>query len=573
MTLYEQYIDDVTTGKRVAGRLERLSVERSLRLWKDDRYFFDKEEVDRVLRIIGMFRHTKGKWDGQPFDILPWQAFFWAHIFGLKERNTGKRLTRVVLLCMAKKGGKSEVGAVTGNVMTFFDGENAAENYSAANKYDQATISWNAAKKMIRKASHEWPSFGSNVKIYDSITTRSIRDLASDSFFKPIAADSKTLDGVMPHFSLIDEYHEAVDSSIPDNLISGAVSREQPLLMFVTTRGFNPQGPLGQLEKTHTQILEGKIQDDSVFPLIFSLDQEDVQKLNDLWGAPFDELPFELISKPNPGIGTAPSIDGIRKVYNKAVTEGTASQTSTLTKNFNVWVRQKDVWIPDNVWMGNSDHVPDELLLGKQCFGAYDLSRKRDITAVAHLFPPCDDFDCWAIRMSYYCPEESAEQRSRKDKVPYMDWANEGLLTLTPGNIIDYEYVENEIMECCGKWDVVNYQYDPMFATALSTSLHMQGIEVTKYRQTVMNFNEPIEWLDAALAQKQFAHSGDPVLRWMAGNVVLRFNSTGLKMFDKDKAMDRIDGMVALAMAVGGYLEYLRNNEPTGTAADMLGWI
>lgn len=573
MKLYQQYIDDVLSGRRVAGRLEKLCVERSVRLWNDPRYFFDEDEADWALKVIGSLRHTKGKAYKQPFQILPWQAFFWAHIFGLKERATGKRLTRTVLLCMAKKGGKSEVAAATAILMTYFDGEPRAENYSAANKYDQASICWESAKVMAKLAGEDDPNFADLTKIFDSLANRKLEQTSDGSFFRPIAADSKTLDGVNVHFGVVDEFHESVDTSIPDNLVSGSVGREQPLIMYVTTRGFNPHGPLGQLEKAHINILEGKFEDDSTFPLIFALDDEDVELLNELWGQPFDKLPMELLTKPNPGIGVAPTMDGLRKVYTKAISEGVSSQTSCQTKNFNMWVRQAKVWVPDATWTKNGDQIDDELLLGKQCFGAYDLSQKYDITALTHLFPPCDDFDKFVVRTRFYCPEDKAEERTRIDKVPYLDWAKEGHLILTPGDIIDFEYIEEDIIDAVGKYDVVNYQYDPMFATQISTSLTMQGVEAVKFKQSVMNYNEPIEWLEIILKKAAIAHGMDPILRWMAGNVVLYRNRTGLAMFDKQKAKDRIDGMVALAMAVGGYQEYMRDQKKPVNPFDMFTWI
>jgi len=265
-------MEDVLTGSRLSGRLEYLTVERTARLMEDDRYYMDEDEADRILGIVALFKHTKGKFYGQPFQLFPFQEFYFAHLFGLKRKDTGLRLTRKTLLITAKKSGKSELAGAQAVLMTFFDGENGAECYSVANKADQALFCWNAAKSICKQLAADSESFAEQLRLYDSFNNRAIYNTAEQSFFKPIAAEAKTLDGVNPHLAEIDEYHEAKDSSVPDNMSSGMVLREQPVLSYFTTRGFNIFGPLWRLEKVAVDVLEEKKEDDSFFPLIFALD-------------------------------------------------------------------------------------------------------------------------------------------------------------------------------------------------------------------------------------------------------------------------------------------------------------
>lgn len=541
--MWKDYINRVKSGKRLAGDLEKMAVDRCLALMSKPEYYFDEDEANRILSILSILKHTKGEYYGKPFNILPWQGFFFSYIFGLKRKDNNKRLTRRVLLCMSKKGGKSEVGGALGVLMTYFDGENGAENYSAANGYDQAKFSWDAAKKMCKQLAKDSPSFANTFKCYDSITTRSILDTASDSFFKPIAANNTTLDGVNPHLGLIDEYHEAKDSLIPDNLESGMVAREQPLLCMITTRGFNINGPLAQLEKVYIDILKGLKEDDSVFPLIFSLDEGDEWTDKNVW------------PKSNPGIGTAPSWDGLNSEFDKAITQGSEKEISFKTKNLNIWARQSKAWIAHKVWKKNNKKFELENLYGRICFGGIDLAISRDLTAYGLLFPPDEEGGDFIFYAKYYCPEENARERARKDSVPYLDWVREGRLIMTPGNVTDYRYIMEDIIEDCKNYNVVSIGYDPFNATQPATILTEEGVPMAEFRQRFSNFNAPIGTIERELMRGGLNFNNCPVLLWMGGNVKIKMNAQGDRMFDKGKSKEKIDGMVALAMCFGEWLD------------------
>lgn len=561
MTLWESYIQEVESGRRITGELERLGVQRFRRTCKDDRYYFDKTHVEDILHTISCLKHTKGSFKGVPFNILPWQAFFWAYIFGLKYKEDNTRVVREVLLCMAKKGGKSEVGGATGVIMTFFDGEPGAECYSAANSLDQAEFSWNAAAVMCKQLIDDDDHFATIARVHDSINNRKIIDTESGSFFKTIAAENRTLDGVNPHFALIDEFHEARDDSIPKNLKSGMVQRSQPLLMYVTTRGFNPNGELAKLERKHIALLRGQATDDSAMSLIFAFDPEDEDRLRKDWGKPVEEIEKTYWTKSNPGLGTAPSVKGLEGMYTDAVNEGISAQTNVMVKNFNIWVRQSKAWISIQHWNKCGGTIDAEALRGKTAFAALDLSTKWDLTAFGLLFPVQDGLDRNTFLCSYYCPEDGIRFRSNRDKVPYQEWAADGLLTATPGNVIDYEYIRTDVLKAYELYDVRALFYDPMFATETAVKLTESGIECTPMRQTMYQFNEPILKLEEWILSGALNKGNDPILDWMFENVAIRRNATGLVMFDKDKANEKIDGIVTLGMCTAAYLNWLGNNE------------
>lgn len=559
--LWQKYIHEIQTGKRNAGELEKLAVERFLHLCKNDRYYFDADHAASILEIVGMFKHTKGSFKGVPFNILPWQAFLWAWLFGLKYKEDGLRVTREVLLCMAKKGGKSEVGGATGVLMCFFDGEEGAECYSAANSSDQAEFSWNAGAVICKQLIDDDPGFAEVCRVYDSVNNRRILDIESGSFFKTIAAENKTLDGVNPHFALIDEYHEARDDGIPKNIRSGMVQRTQPLLMYVTTRGFNPNGELAKLERKHIGLLRNQHRDDSAMSLIFAMDEADEENLKKDWGKPVEELDKSYWEKSNPGLGVAPSMRGLESMYTDAINEGISAQTNVMVKNFNIWVRQAKAWIAIQHWNKCKAPVDRKALHGKVCFAAMDLSTKWDLTAFGLLFPPQDGLEQFVFFCNYYCPEDGIDFRSKKDKVPYKQWAHDGILIATPGNVIDYDYIRQDIAEAHKAYQVKSLFYDPLFATETATKLHEEGIECISFKQTAYQYNEPIMKLEEMILSGILNIGNDVILDWMFENVTIKRNSTGLVQFDKDKSSEKIDGIVVLAMCVAGFLAALKKEE------------
>lgn len=560
--LFYKYIDDVLKGRRVCGRLERLTVERTVELMDNPKYYFDEAEAERVLKIISLFRHTKGKYYKTRFQMMPWQAYMWGHIFGLMVKTTGKRLTREVLLCMAKKGGKSEVAGATGIIYTFFDGEARAECYSAANTYNQAKFCWDAGKYIAKQLANDSPSFANDLKLYDSITTRSIVKLSDESFFRPIAADSSTLDGVNPHAAFQDEFHESKDNSIPENMVSGMVLREAPLMMYTTTRGFHPQGPLRELENHCIDVLEKKYLEDTLFPLIFAFDPADIEQFKKDFGKDPDDIDISYWAKSNPGLGQAPTVEGLKTTYRKAMNKGPTAQQNLMVKNFNIWVRQSKSWLDIKHWLKcGKGPIDREKFAGRMAFGAYDLSSKWDLSCKGLLFPPEPGEKEFTFFADFFCPEENAEFRAKRDRVPYLSWAANGRLTLTPGNVVDYEYIEAQILDDVNKYDVNHFRYDPMFATETSTRLSGAGVPVEVFKQNVSNYNEPITKLEEIILGGALNWGACPVIDWMFGNVAIRQNATGLIMFDKQKSREKIDGMVTLAMCFGGYLHWYANNE------------
>jgi phage terminase large subunit-like protein len=545
-----EYISEVLEGKRLVGESELAAVKRWSEFEADPDIYYDEKGVERVIQIFRLLKHTSGEYYGKRFQLLPWQIFVLSWIFGWKYKESGYRVTRKAYVEVAKKNGKSELAGAIGLYGAFFDGEMGAECYSAANKYDQATICWNAGKVMATQFMQESKKFASICKVYDSITTRGLKNVQGESSFKPIAADSKTLDGVRPHFAIIDEYHEAKDDSILRNLASGMVNRTQPLLFIITTAGFNINGPCHQYRKVVNDIVSGKKEDKSTFGLIFTANKDDDWNDEKTW------------QKANPSIGTTPSWDGLRTEYTKALNEGQSAEINFKTKNLNIWVRQSKTWITDKIWMQGNKTESEEKLMGSECYAAVDLSTKWDLTCFGLLFPPTPERDSFIFKAKYYCPQEGATFRAKKDGVPYLDWAKDKHLYLTEGNVTDFAAVQLDIQEAMQNYAVQKVYYDPWQSTQFASELFADGVPMEQFRQTVVNYNEPIREMEALISKGQIWHGGDPVLRWMAGNITLKTNHTGLIMFDKDKSQEKIDGMVVLAMCYAAYMDSKKGQRP-----------
>lgn len=547
MNPWQPYVDSVLNGTRLCGRLERLSVERSVRLWNDPKYEFDEEDANWAIETISSFRMTKGERTGECLALFGWQKFWLAHVFGLKYKGEDRRVVTKALLCIAKKGGKSEFAAAVGVLMCFLEGENVAEGYTVANKREQAKYSFDSAKGFTKYAQAEGGL--PDIRVYDSQQSyelvSKIKNSERDpdgSFFRAIASDSGTLDGCFPHFGLVDEYHEAPDSTIPDNLESGMVSRKQPLLLIITTRGFNYKGVLWQLEQKYELILTGVVENDSIFPLIFALDEGDDWEDEKMW------------EKANPGIGVAPTWEGLRSQYRSAKTEGQSKLVSFKTKNLNIWEKTARTWVPLHIMKKGSSRFDEKMLVGRTCYGGLDLAQVRDLAAWTMLFPPTEDDPVFRLICRTYCPEERVLKRTKEEQVPYADWAADGWLNATPGNVIDYKYIGADIRRDAQTFDLVHAYYDRYNSSDLVISLQEDGINLESFAQTTVNFNAPIVSLELDIVQGQFNYGDNPVVEWAFQNVQIKMDAGGNMRFDKANSKDKIDPAVATAMSRASFM-------------------
>jgi len=546
VTLYQSFISSVQSGELPSNKWVKLSVERHLsdvKRAEETGFVFDEAEAERVLGIFAALRHTKGQYAKKPFALLPWQAFIVVSLFGWKVAATGQRRYRKAYVEVARKNGKTEIAAAIGLILAMFDGEHGAEVYSVANKLEQASICFDAGCIMMKALQKDVDDESvSAIEIFNSQNHRKIVNRTNNSFFRPIPTEAKTQDGYNVHGGIIDEYHEATDDSSLRILETGTVARTQPLLFIITTAGFNRNGPCYQLRKVICDILEGKKKDESLFGLVFTLDEDDDWEDERNW------------IKANPSIGITPTWEAMRSQYTKAKNEGETARINFLTKNLNIWTTVSKTWIKDEDWMRNAAPIDMGLLRGRECYGGLDLASVRDITALI-LFFPARNSDERHIALSYFwIPEDGADQRSRDDGVPYLQWIADGAIEATPGNVTDYGWVKSRILDLCELYQPESIAYDRFNASQLVIELQEEGVKMEPFGQGFVSMSAPTRQIEKMILSGELNHGGNEVLRWMCGNVTLRIDPAGNIKMDKGKSQEKIDGMVALAMAIGEWM-------------------
>jgi phage terminase large subunit-like protein len=536
---YEKYAKDVLSGKQIAGSLIRDAVHRYYTLKENPAYLFDPAAVDHVLKFIQVLRHTSGDFGGQNFILLPWQQFLIANIFGFKVKETGKRLITKVYVEVARKNGKSELAGAIALYLTFFDNEKGAQVYSAANAYDQASICWSAAAIMASNLIKESTEFNKLARVYNSTNNRTINHLEHfGTYFRPLAV-TKTLDGLRPHGTIVDEYHEAPDDSVLRVMESGMGNRSQPLLFIITTAGFNVNGPCYQYRKTVVDILEGRKENDNTFGLIYTIDENDKWEDEKVW------------AKANPSMPATPTIRGMRDAYQKAVTEGATAEINFRTKNLNQWLTTRSRWVSDAVFMRGNMPVLVEPGLNWWC--GIDLALTTDITAIVFVSSK-DSRGKHNILPFFFVPEENAKERARRDGVPYLDWIKQGFISTTPGEQTDYDYIEAFVIQQMNELKASQIFYDRYKATQMTIEFKNAGFECIPFAQQPVYFNAPLSYLEKGFAGGIFAHGGNPVLRWMMQNVSIYADGNGNIKVNKGGSNERVDGVVALGMATAGIL-------------------
>lgn len=528
-----RYARDVVAGKILACRWIILACERHLRdkrasQGKEFPYWFDAKSAESACIFMEAFPHTKGRWAAkrERFVLQPWQCFLWCSVFGWKRRADKTRRFRRVLLLVPRKNGKSDQAARVGLYMLAADKEFGAEVYSGATSEKQAWEVFRPAHLMAKRTPEFQQWYGVEVN------ASNIHILSNGSRFEPLIGNPG--DGASPSCAIVDEYHEHATDALVDTMETGMGAREQPLMLIITTAGDNMAGPCYALQKDAEKILQGVIEDESLFALIYTIDPDD------------DWTSLEALRKANPNFGVSVGEDFLLARRNDAINNA-RKQSTYQTKHLNVWVGARDAYFNVQRWRECSDaSLLIEDFAGRRCVIGLDLASKVDIAALEVLFPVGDDD---YVRFGrYYLPEATVEQGVNEH---YQGWMREGRLIVTDGEIIDFGRIKSDILELCSRFQVDEVAYDPHQATMLVTELMEEGVPVVEMRPTVLNFSEPMKMLDGLIRAKQIRHDGDPVMTWMISNVVAKVDAKDNVYPRKERAENKIDGAVALIMALG----------------------
>ena len=503
------------------------------------KYHFDEQAADDVIFFIeNLCTHVKGDLAGKPLILEEWQKEdIIKPIFGWKRPDETRRY-RTAYIEVPRKNAKSTLCAAIQLYLLVADGEKGAEIYCAAAARDQVASVFDPCKEMVNQSSH----LSSKLSVFrNSITVNH-----SASFLKAISADAKTKHGFNASGVVIDELHVQPDRDLHDVLTTSVGSRRQPLVFMITTAGYNRTSICWEQHEYSRKIDEGIIKDDSFFGLIYSIDEGDDWEDEEVW------------KKANPGYGTIVKKDYFKEQYTKAKNEPSFLNTFK-NLHLNIWTSSHSAWIPDHDYMKCDMGGDLEKLKGRRCVAGLDLGSTRDLTALVLLFPSeKDDKPYFDVVPFFWCAAETAETRGNKGGVDYLTWAEQKHLTLTPGNTTDYNFIKKEVSNIVEKYDLKIIGYDQFNSSQLIIDLideyGSRDIEFRKFSQGVKDMSPPTIELERIVLEQRMDHYGHPILRWMFDNVMIFRDANDNIKLNKKKATEKIDGVVALVMALGEYM-------------------
>lgn len=528
------YIAGVLDGSVPACTTIRQAVERhqrDLKTGAERGLHFDRAAAEHVVQFFGFLRHSKGEWAGEPFELAPWQQFMLWALFGWK-RADGLRRFRIAYIEVPRKNGKTTIVAGLGLYLLVADGEPGAEVYSAATKRDQAKLSWSEAVRMVGASA----ALSNMVQHWKSSDNLSVE--ATASRFMPLGADADTMDGLNIHAGLIDELHAHRTRAVVDVLHTATGARRQPLIVEITTAGFDQESICYEHYTYSRQVLAGTAEDDTWFAFIAEADEGD------------DWMDPVTWAKANPNLGISVKVDDLHRKCEQAQ-KMPAQQNAFRRLHLDQWTQQSDRWIDLTLWDANNRGVDVDKLVGRECYGGLDLSSVSDLTAWVMAFPTVEDPEQVDVLARFWCPQSRLEDGTNKYQAQYLAWAREGWLEVTPGNAVDYGFIKQAVLEDAERYALRNVNVDRLFqGYQVSMELQDEGMEVFGMGQGFISMAAPMREFERRLLSKKINHGGNPILRWMADNVAVRQDPAGNLKVDKATSQGKVDGIVALVMAL-----------------------
>ena len=533
---YYKYAKGVVQGEINACKHVKKACERFLDDLDRDDLVFKCDVVERAVKFIATLHHFTGKSANRPFILEPWQSFIVANIVGWywKESNT-RRFSSSYIEC-ARKQGKTALAASLCLYYLIADGEGGAEVLLCANSKEQAKIAFDMCRNFCR-------GLDPKEKLLRTYRADVFFD-TSNSKLKVLAADDSKLDGFNASFGLIDEYHAAKNSKIRDVIKSSMGMRQNPHLCTITTAGFDKNAPCYQLRSVAIEVLNGLKTDDEMFIAIYSLDEGDDWTEETNW------------EKSNPNLGVTVTKKYISGQVNQAK-NNPSEEVGVKTKTLNVWCDASTVWNPEHFIIDASDNFDITALDSKECYIGVDLGATSDLTAVAILVPVEDKF---YIKVHYYLPESALVEKT--DKELYKFWRSQNYLTVTPGNVTDYDFITNDLMNYFKTLNIHLISYDPYNATQWAIDCTQHGLPLQPYAQNLSSFNKPTKELERLMMSGRIILDNNAINRYCFANVELKSDWNGNIKPAKCQDKKKIDGVIAIIEALGGYLSTPRyNNE------------
>ncbi|WP_195847815.1 terminase large subunit [Selenomonas montiformis] len=492
---------------------------------------YDKGAADFAVAFIESLCHTKGTWAGKPFELIDWQERIIRDLFGILKKN-GYRQFNTAYVEIPKKQGKSELAAAVALLLCCGDGEERAEVYGCAADRQQAGIVFDVAADMVRMC----PALNKRVKILASQKRMVFQP--TNSFYQVLSAEAYSKHGFNIHGVVFDELHTQPNRKLFDVMTKGSGdARMQPLYFLITTAGTDTQSICYETHQKAVDILEGRKIDHTFYPVIYGAREDED------WTSP------AVWKKANPSLGITVGIDKVQAACDSAK-QNPGEENSFRQLRLNQWVKQSIRWMPMHKWDACAFQVSEDELEGRVCYGGLDLSSTTDITAFVLVFPPMDESDKYAVLPYFWIPEDNVDLRVRRDHVPYDVWQRQGKLETTEGNVVHYGYIEKFIERLGERFNIREIAFDRWGAVQMVQNLEGMGFTVVPFGQGFASMSPPTKELMKLVLEQKIAHGGHPVLRWNMDNIFIRTDPAGNIKADKAKSTEKIDGAIALIMAL-----------------------
>lgn len=469
---------------------------------------------------------------GQPLKLQPWQEAIVGAAFGYFRPN-GTRRYREVFQYVPRKNGKSTLLGALINLVAIADNEPGAQIYSAAADREQAALVYRQTKGMLLNNAKYAPPV---TKIY--ATYKSI-EYPRGVIYKALSAEADTKHGFNSHFIVVDELHAQPNGDLVDVLVTSTGSRKQPLVWFITTADYRRESVCNTKYDYACKVRDGIVDDPGFLPVIYEASRDDD------WTSP------EVWHKANPNLGVSVSLEYIERECKRAQEEPSYENTFKRL-HLNIQTEQDERWIPIQLWDDCKTDQSPEALEGLPCYGGLDLSAIQDVTAFVQAFPG----DPVGVLAHFWIPEAKMHAREKRDRLPWSTWVRQGFVTATAGNVVDYAVIRRDINKLREKYDIGKILVDRWNASQLVNELMGDGFDIEFFGQGFASMSAPARHLEKLIVEKGIAHIGNPVMRNMMASVSIERDAADNIKPSKKKSTDRIDGVVALVMALAPVMSH-----------------
>jgi phage terminase large subunit-like protein len=541
--LYEealQYEEDVLSGKIVASKKIIQAVHRRRNLY-DKKYSFSKE---KVLQVFKFFYYVRITVDNKPvrFVPLPWMSWTVLSIYGyFRDETLTKRVIRFATIFVARKSAKTTFAAIL-SLYSFLKEERNAESYFCGNTKDQASQALRYLKQIVKDS----PALKKAVKLRQ-FRLESESERRGSCVARPVANEPDTLDGLSPSFAIIDEKHAMSTNDLFNIMKTGTLARTNPLIVTISTAGFNREYPFYNEIEIGKKVLDGELEDDSTFYAIFQLDEEEEIDIPKMWAKANPSL------KDENGRGVI-SLDDLIADYGKACLI-MADKKNFITKNLNMFVDGEDAWLPDEDYKRCGGDTNIKEFFGQKVYLGIDLSTSRDLSSLVAVMEHPETGKL-TVFPEFYFPSDSQEKKIRASGIDLTEWIDKDYIREHSGRIVSYDEIFERIQWWCDNFDVQAIGYDPWNATMLVARVEAEiMVDMKPCKQNTGFYNFPMKYFERLIYSEAINVSKNPVMRWNVKNIVVYMDGNGNIKPMKNKSLDSIDGVIALLMALGMYAE------------------